>query len=607
MEIVKTEVKLSIVLRIIARAMKVIMQTYPILFLMKCLFMLYEALIPVFLVKITTNLINNVQLVIENPGVDSYLFQSFYLLFLQLIMLITGFLAQSAITYIQKSADLKTEFYFQDLFSRSMQNIPLVEFENWEFYNKTQRISNSGPKSVSIIDSLLIILKNFITLVGFISILFSYSPIVSMIFIFCALPIYFFNIKMSRYKYQKVVQNTELNRKSNYFSELFKEKKVSSELKIFNHGDFLLNRWRKYYNLFAKKEMKIQKQLSLYSLIIFLSNSIVIFAISISLIVIGSKNKITIGVFVALLQALNTSQSIINEIIIKFSSIYENTLYAMEYFSFTDSFGEVRTTRSQGLINFPKLKHGLQAKNISFNYPNSNVHQLKNISLNIGLGERVVVVGDNGAGKTTLIKCLLGLYPIQEGEVLYDEINVRDIDPESFVNNVSVIFQNFSQYNLSLKDNITLSENMNIKDFEQAIQTAGLGELVDKLPHRYDTELGNQFTGGLEISGGQWQKIALARTLYINPQVIVFDEAFSALDPIAENKILEQFSEVTKGKISIFISHRMSTTKFADKILVMKDGELIEQGNHDTLMNKDSYYKKLYTSQSKWYNAAKSN
>lgn len=240
--------------------------------------------------------------------------------------------------------------------------------------------------------------------------------------------------------------------------------------------------------------------------------------------------------------------------------------------------------------------------NVSFTYPNSKKYALKDISLSIHKGEKIVVLGVNGSGKTTLSKILLNAYPPSQGEMRYDKVLSSDIDKSSLYAYLSVIPQNFVSYNLTLRENIAISDLEHLNDdslIERSLKLSGLPTLLDEVGS-LDQQLGREF-GGKELSGGQWQKLAIARGLFKSSDFIILDEPTSALDPLLETEILQQFIEIARNKTAIIISHRVGLCKIADRIIVMKDGEICETGTHDELIEKDGEYRRLYTAQEQWY------
>lgn len=305
----------------------------------------------------------------------------------------------------------------------------------------------------------------------------------------------------------------------------------------------------------------------------------------------------------AYMQAVSSMQANLNVISFRMSQFYTESLYIEEFYKFMDMENEADDWT--GHLRFPeRLSEEIRVESLVFRYPESTRNALDHVSFTIKPGEKVAIVGDNGAGKSTLVKCLIGLYADTSGTILYDNRDIKEYDMTDFRKHVSVIFQDYVRYFLSVSENIGISDTDNIRDFDRvrsAVMTAGADEFIEKLPERYDTIVGGGYYGGAELSIGQWQRIALSRALFRDSQLIILDEPTSSMDPIAESQLLEKFLDITEGKTAIFVTHRLGSCRHVDKILVLKEGKLVEQGNHEELMRMNGEYAKMYKEQSKWY------
>ncbi|MNI47443.1 putative ABC transporter ATP-binding protein [compost metagenome] len=252
----------------------------------------------------------------------------------------------------------------------------------------------------------------------------------------------------------------------------------------------------------------------------------------------------------------------------------------------------------------------IAVRNLSFSYPSRPEPVLKNISFTIKPGQIVAIVGENGAGKSTLVNCLVGLYREFSGDVLFDEVPIKDIPETDLRWIISAVFQDFVRFELSVKENIGFGDLSRLEDpdmLEAAASRSGFLEVIDQLPEGFETLLGPAFEGGQELSVGQWQKLALARSFVKPSQIIVLDEPTASMDPMAEAELFKRFAELASGKITFLISHRLASCRLADQILVLKDGELIEQGTHDSLMKRQGEYCRMYTTQAKGYGVQSEN
>lgn len=250
------------------------------------------------------------------------------------------------------------------------------------------------------------------------------------------------------------------------------------------------------------------------------------------------------------------------------------------------------------------IKPHIVFDNVHFTYPKANKPVLKGVSFEISPRQRVAIVGENGAGKSTIIKLLCKLYKPDSGKITINGINLDDIPFSQLKRIYSVVFQHYSSYSLTLRENIAFGDIDKLKDDKAILDAVNKGlatEVLNKMPKGIDTNLGKLEDDGVDLSGGQWQRVAIARACVSDSAFVILDEPTSALDPVVETEILKQFIEIARDKTAVIISHRVGLCKFADKIIVMKDGQICEIGTHDSLINKNGEYKRLYTSQEQWY------
>ena len=250
------------------------------------------------------------------------------------------------------------------------------------------------------------------------------------------------------------------------------------------------------------------------------------------------------------------------------------------------------------------IRQGFEFKDVGFRYPGSERWAVRHLTFTIGLGERVALVGENGAGKTTLVKLLARLYDPDEGQILLDGVDLRDYDLVSLRRNIGVIFQDFVRYDFILKENIGVSEIERLEDdarIHEAARRSRAEDVAGRLAGGYDQMLGRRFDGGVELSGGEWQKVALARAYLREAQVLILDEPTAALDARAEYEVFLRFAELTKGRMAVLISHRFSTVRMADRILVLQGGELMDHGTHEELVARGGLYAELFSLQAAGY------
>ena len=313
--------------------------------------------------------------------------------------------------------------------------------------------------------------------------------------------------------------------------------------------------------------------------------------------------RYTIGALTFLAGSFRQSRGLIQSVLLSLSQIYEQSLYLADLFTFFDV--QPRVTSKPGARAVPKpIREGFAFENVGFRYPGSERWAVRHLTFTIRPEERVALVGENGAGKTTLVKLLARLYDPDEGRILLDGMDLREYDLESMRRNIGVIFQDFVRYEFILKENIGVSQVEALND-EARIREAARRSLADSVASRlekgYDQMLGRRFDGGVELSGGEWQKVALGRAYMREAQVLILDEPTAALDARAEYEVFLRFAELTKGKMAVLISHRFSTVRMADRIIVLQGGEPVDQGTHEELLARGGLYAELFSLQAAGY------
>jgi ABC-type multidrug transport system fused ATPase/permease subunit len=390
---------------------------------------------------------------------------------------------------------------------------------------------------------------------------------------------------------------TYLYRIHDYLWGIFTDKNTVKELRTMNTEKYISDKWTSARDELNDEYFHAEMKATTWSLIFNIIKQLGIFCSMGMTVFLLTQGIISAGQFAACITAFivmqDTAQFFMNMIVLQ----EENTRTAGYYYDFLD-----KSAETDGNVKYGGLTGTIEAKNISFAYPESENDVLKNVSFTINKGERVIIVGENGSGKTTLSKIISGVYEPKSGEVLYDGENINVFERDSFYRRFSIISQNFVKYNFSLRENIGISMTNMIHDDERLMHSAKMANIenIVKRTGGLDSNLGREFDG-IELSGGEWQKVAIARGLNKDSEIIILDEPTSALDPLVEYDILSKFISMTEGKTSIIISHRVGLCKLADRIIVMKNGEVAEVGTHAELFAMNGEYNRIWGEQSKWY------
>ncbi|CAI8898846.1 ABC transporter ATP-binding protein [Bacillus sp. IT-79MI2] len=594
-------------IRALKKVAKLLWKNNKISLILSIIIHIIEALLPLATLWVTKELVNEISNIIENHH-NNYL-NVVYLLLGQFAITVLSAMMTSLDSLIFKKMELNLNYYVEKNLLLKMKKIHFEFFEDPTFYNKVTRVAGTGNISsqlLSPVKSVFLIASNIISVCTLLSFLIHIHWTLALLSIICSGPFLYFNAMFGKQQFQLARTQTLNMRKANYIKALLYAKQSAKEVKLFNLGDYLIKKWEKYFlenntkllKLVTKQEWIKVGLIGIKALLYGIS-SIIVFRMV-------KFKELKIGDFVVTIQTIQDIQAKTNIIATEFARIYSETLYVIEYFELCELLdstvygkNECKTTH----FNLGKVKE-IKLNNVIFSYPHSNKNALNNISLQIKAGEHIAVVGENGSGKTTFVQCLLGLYKLKEGNITINGYDIRDLNPEEFNGKFSVIFQDFMKYSFSVRENIAFGDIENMDNNERlnfAAQKSGVQLFMNRFKHGFNTHLGKIFEQGEDLSGGQWQKIAIARALFRNSEVIILDEPTSSLDPKSELEIYRQFEEISKDKIAIFISHRLASTKMADKIIVMDKGEIKEIGTHKELMDLEGKYYDMYQGQYQMY------
>lgn len=484
--------------------------------------------------------------------------------------------------------------------------IDTSSFDTPEFYQKLENANReAGNRPIQILNSTFSIMSALISLVSYIAALAVISPIAPVIIIVMSVPSAVVNFIYRRKNADYLFRRSKERRKLNYFSDIMCSKDHVKEVRMFGMSDLLIG---KYKEVFAKYFGGLKK-LILSEGIWHITLSVFTTVINCLLYIFIAQKVFTgeleIGDYSFYTSALSNIASGVGTLVTTTASIYEGTLFIENMMSFMKEKQTIIPRLASPTPVKRNCGHTVEFKNVSFRYPGSEVDVIRNVSFKLNPNESVVLVGLNGAGKTTLLKLLTRLYDPTEGEILLDGNDLRDYDVTELYKLFGIIFQDFGRYAFTVKENISFGNLSNPVDEERidfAAAQSGAKSFIDDLPDKYSTPLMRIFEdNGTELSGGQWQKLAIARAFYSNADIMILDEPTAALDALAEQEIYNQFDALSKDKITIFVSHRLSSATKASKILVLEYGKLIEEGNHSELMQKHGKYFELFSTQASRY------
>jgi ATP-binding cassette subfamily B protein len=492
---------------------------------------------------------------------------------------------------------------------RHAATLDLEQFENAEIYDRLERARRQTVNRIGLFTLLLATVQDLITLVTLSVALAVYVPWLLLLLVIAVLPSLLGETHFASLGYSLLYSWTPERRQLDYLRYIAASDVSAKELKLFGLSDFLVGRYDRLSQEFYEANKALSVRRSLVSSLLAAVGTLgyyAAYAVIIYLTVVGHRSPagvFTIGVLTFLAGSFRQSRDLIQRVLLSLSQIFEQSLYLDDLFSFLALEPRIRPSADARQVPNP-IGQGFTFENVGFRYPGAEQWAVRGLDFTLAPGERLALVGENGAGKTTLVKLLARLYDPTEGRILLDGVDLREYDLDSLRRNVGVIFQDFVRYDFLLRENIAVG-NIGRLDDEPRIEGAAARSLADtvaaRLPGRYGQMLGRRFEGGVDLSGGEWQKVALARAYMREAQLLILDEPTAALDARAEYQVFLRFSELTQGRMAVLISHRFSTVRMADRILVLRGGELVEQGTHEELLALGGLYSELFQLQAAGY------
>lgn len=481
--------------------------------------------------------------------------------------------------------------------------VDLDQLEDSEFYDKLERARQQTTGRVGLMSNILTQGEDIIVILSLLAGVVAFEPWLIILLVVSIIPTMINEIKFSGTSYSLARSWTQERRELDYLRYAGASDVTAKEVKLFGLSEYLANRFKGLSDRYYAQSKNLAKQRAGWGAFFNVIGTSAYYAAYVLIVFRTVAGLFTLGDLTFLAGSFNRLRQKLQGFFTRFTVITESALYLQDYFEFLDLSYIERT--SKGNRPLPKnLKKGFEFIKVGFKYPKSERWVVRDINFELKAGEKLAFVGENGAGKTTLIKLLLQFYEPTEGEILLEGIPIKEYNRTAYQQYFGVIFQDFVKFELTLRENIAMGEIKEIND-EQRIAMAAEKSLADQvvteLPFGYDQQLGKRFKQGKDLSGGQWQKIAIARAYMKNAEVLILDEPTSALDARAETEAFDRFIKLTEGKTAVIISHRFSTVRIADRIMVLKDGAVLEIGTHQELLQNGKLYSELFNLQAAGY------
>ena len=481
--------------------------------------------------------------------------------------------------------------------------LDLTSYEDPLFYDMMERARVQGTDRLIMIQSAGRLFQEGITAASLSASIFSFSPWLLFALIICVVPAFLGETHFAFLGYSLCFRQTTARRHMDYLRTLGGSKESAKELKLFGLAPYLVGRYTELSDELHRQTVRLAKRKLIYGSFLTLLGTVGYYGTYAFVIYRTVTGTLTLGTMTLLVGAIAGASMNIQAFFSTFSIIADQAMFMSDLLKFLSI--QPRIFSKPSALRAPQpIRRGFEFQNVSFSYPANPRLVVDNLSFHLEPSSRIALVGENGQGKTTIVKLLTRLYDPTGGQILLDGVDLREYDLEDLWKQIGVIFQDFTRYEMTVSENIAvgqIEERENLFRIRAAAHKSLAETFIRNLPKRYDQPLGSRFEKAMDLSGGEWQKVALARAYLRDAQLLILDEPTAALDAKSEHEVFERFGELTKGKMALLISHRFSTVRMADRIIVLESGGIVEQGSHDTLIGIGGRYAKMFELQAASY------
>jgi ATP-binding cassette, subfamily B, bacterial len=588
-------------LRNVPPVLRIVWQSGPLVVSLGLVFRLISSLIPLAALWITKLIIDGIVLAVSSHQPVKPLL--WWLVAAEFAIAIFGSILGRTIDYVDA---LLADKYTRHISIRVMKHaaeLDLMAYEDPVFYDRLERARVQATDRLGMIQSIGRLVQQVITAASLSVSILVFSPWLLLLLIAGILPAFLGESHFAFLGYARNFRQTPVRRELDYLRVLGGSREAAKELKLFGLKDFLIERFTRLSDQIYRENVDLARRRLIAGSFLSMIGTAGYYSAYVYVIWRTVTGSLSIGTLTFLTGAIVQASGNIQQIFSSLSSIADQALFLTDLLAFFEMQPTIRS-KPHALPAPRPIVRGFEFRNVSFRYPGTSRLVLNSLDFHLRAGERVALIGKNGEGKTTLVKLMTRLYDPVEGQVLLDGVDLREYRLEDLYREIGVIFQDFMRYEMTARENIAvgrIDEINNLPLLKTAADKSMADEVIERLPRDYEQMLGRRFENGVDLSGGEWQKIALARAYLRDAQVLILDEPTAALDARSEFEVFQRFAELTAGKSALFISHRFSTVRMADRIVVLENGKIAEDGNHEELLNLGGRYAEMFEMQAASY------
>jgi len=588
-------------LRNLPPVLKIVWDSGPIVVVLGFAFRLLAAMQPIGLLYVSMRIIDLIVTIhAKHQAIPQRLW---WLVAAEFAIAVLGNILTRAIDYLDSLLADKYTRHVSIQVMKHAAELDVIAYEDPVFYDRLERARVQATDRLAMIQMLGRLIQQTITTITLSASIIYYSPWLLLLLVAGVLPAFLGESHFAFLGYAKNFRQTPVRRQMDYLRILGGSKEAAKELKLFGLSKFLTDRFTRLSDEVYEENVALSRRKLIAGALLSIIGSLGYYSAYVYVIWRTAIGALTIGKLYFLAGAILQASTNIQQIFSTLSGVADQALFLTDLLAFFDMQPTIRS-KPNALPAPRPVRRGFEFRNVSFAYPGTERRVLKDFNFRLRPGERIALIGENGQGKTTIVKLITRLYDPTEGQVLLDGVDLRDYSLEDLYREIGVIFQDFMRYEMTAHENVAvgrIEEIGNAAEIAAAAHKSLADEVIAKLPGKYDQMLGRRFESGVDLSGGEWQKLALARAYLRDAQLLILDEPTAALDARSEYEVFERFAELTGGKMALFISHRFSTVRMADRIVVLADGRITEDGSHEHLMALGGQYAEMFELQAASY------